>query len=82
MLISIFFILIMFVVVIVSIGATLLRGIVRMFFGQRGTQQSNGHSNASQQRSRQSQQNNHKSRNKRDKIFDKTDGEYVDFEEL
>ena len=77
MLISIFF------MVIVSIGATLLRGIVRMFFGQRGTQQqSNGHSNASQQRSRQSQQNNHKSRNKRDKIFDKTDGEYVDFEEL
>ena len=86
MLISIFFIALMFIMAVVAIGMSLLRGIVNLLFGSRTTQQP--HSQAGQshhthtQSHTQSQQPTSSGGRKRDKIFDKSEGEYVDFEEI
>ena len=84
MLISIFFIAFMIIMAIISIGTSLLRGILNFLFGRRNHQQTYGHtgqtnSSAHQARPKQSAPSGGK---KRDKIFDKTEGEYVDFEEI
>ena len=87
MLISIFFIALMLIMAVVAIGMSLLRGIISLLFGSRTTQQphSHGQSHHAQSHSQsrtQSQQTTTSGGRKRDKIFDKTEGEYVDFEEI
>ncbi|GAB6011874.1 DUF4834 family protein [Viscerimonas tarda] len=66
------FIILIIVSAVLSIGASFLR----MLFGKPGTRQDRGYQQYS--RSNQSQQNpaQHK------KVFDKNEGEYVDYEEV
>lgn len=88
MLISLlFFILIFFFVIIIGIGSTILRGISNILFGRRPRHQAY----TTQGNSAQSQNGNDNKRQrtqhqatptKREKIFDASEGEYVDFEEI
>ena len=74
-------------VVIIAIGTSIIRGILNFIlgiFGHSGqsygqTRQTHHSSHQSQAQSQQSVSSGEK---KRDKIFDKSDGEYVDFEEI
>ena len=83
MLVSIFFIFFMLFMAIIAIGTSLLRGIFNIFLGRRNPRQpyNTGTSNKTG-RQAQSQQSTSSGEKKRDKIFDKTEGEYVDFEEI
>ena len=87
MLISIFFIAIMLVMAVIAIGSSLIGGILNLLFGRRSPRQPFGHTGQSQQ-THQSHQSSSQSRatssdrKKREKIFDKHEGEYVDFEEI
>lgn len=87
MLISIFFIAIMLVMVVIAIGSSLIGGILNLLFGRRSPRQPFGHTGQSQQ-THQTHQSSSQSRanssggKKREKIFDKHEGEYVDFEEI
>lgn len=90
-----FFMLFLIFLFIVAIGGSIIRGILNLIFGRTfrrsyGTAQGGfGHteqrhqsaSNA-QQSTSNSQQSASSGGKKREKIFDKTDGEYVDFEEI
>lgn len=90
MLISIFFIAIMLVMAVIAIGSSLIGGILNLLFGRRSPRQPFGHTGQSQQthQSHQSHQSSSQSRatssggKRREKIFDKHEGEYVDFEEI
>lgn len=72
-------------VVIIAIGTSIIRGILNFFLGLFGTprythnQTNNSRQSQAQSQSQQSTTSNSK---KREKIFDKSDGEYVDFEEI
>ena len=87
MLISIFFIAIMLVMAVIAIGSSLIGGILNLLFGRRSPRQPFGHTGESQQ-THQSHQSSSQSRatpsgrKRREKIFDKHEGEYVDFEEI
>ena len=88
MLISIlFFILIFFFVIIIGIGSTLLRGLSNILFGRRSWQRSYTTQENSTQSSNSNDDTRQKTRHqptskKREKIFDASEGEYVDFEEI
>ena len=75
-------------VVIISIGTSIIRGILHFILGLFGysgyTNNHTGQSASSRQSAQQSQthQTPPSEGKKREKVFDKTDGEYVDFEEL
>ena len=82
-----FFILIFFFVIIIGIGSTILRGISNILFGRRpqhrayttqgnSTQSQNINDHTRQRAQRQT------TSAKREKIFDASEGEYVDFEEI
>ena len=88
MILGLFFMVCFVAVVIISIGTSIIRGILHFILGLFGhsgyTNNHTGQSASSRQSAQQSQ--NHQSPpsggKKREKVFDKTDGEYVDFEEL
>ena len=79
-------------IVVIAIGTSIIRGILNGILGlllglfgrpKQSSYGSTGHSQrSSQQAQSQSQQSTSSSGKKRDKIFDKSDGEYVDFEEI
>ncbi len=81
---SIFFFIFLFFLFLIIIGGSLLRGILNLLFGRRTTrQQPYGHSTR-QQSGPQSAQSGQPASDakKREKIFDASEGEYVDFEEI
>lgn len=81
---SIFFFIFLFFLFLIIIGGSLLRGILNLLFGRRTTrQQPYGHG-ARQQSGPQSSRSEQPASNskKREKIFDASEGEYVDFEEI
>lgn len=83
MLISIFFITIMLIMAVIAIGSSLIGGILNLLLGRRGPRQPFGHTGQSQQTQSNSQsQSTSSGGKKREKIFDKNEGEYVDFEEI
>lgn len=80
---------------IIAIGGSIIRGVLNLLFGRpfrqsHGTTHGNyGHTEQRQQSTTGSQQSTSNARRsgpsggkKREKIFDQTDGEYVDFEEI
>lgn len=72
-------------VVIISIGTSIIRGILNFILGLFGySRYPNGHTGQSRQSTQQSHthQSPPSGGKKREKVFDKTDGEYVDFEEI
>ena len=82
---SIFFFLFLFFLFLIIIGGSLLRGIINLLFGRReprysptGQATSSAHSDTRTSHSQQSAS----SSKKREKIFDESEGEYVDFEEI
>ncbi len=83
----IFLILFLAVLFIFIIGSTIIRGILNLLFGHRSTySQHTTHNTYTQSQNQQrsdtrekTQKNNSK---KREKIFDASEGEYVDFEEI
>jgi hypothetical protein len=84
----IFFFLFLIVFLIIAIGGTIIRGIFNLLFGRRmpfGHQTTQGPHGPSQTHSHRSNTNSKSqsaSSKKREKIFDDSEGEYVDFEEL
>ena len=84
MLISIFFIAIILVMAVIAIGSSLIGGILNLLFGRRSPRQPFGHTGQSQQSHQSSSQSRATSSGgkRREKIFDKHEGEYVDFEEI
>ena len=85
---SIFFFIFLFFLLLIIIGASLLRGILNLLFGRRTprhtytTQEAYGQAQGQAHQSTQSQQTSTSTGKKRDKIFDDSEGEYVDFEEI
>lgn len=75
---------------IIIIGSSIIRGILGLLFGRRSSRQPYGQYGQAGQGQQSTQQSQHtQSRQsvpsggkKREKLFDKSDGEYVDFEEL
>lgn len=75
---------------IIIIGSSIIRGILGLLFGRRSSRQPYGQYGQAGQTQQSTQQSQHtQSRQsapsggkKREKLFDKSDGEYVDFEEL
>ena len=76
---------------IIIIGGSIIRGILGLLFGRNPFRQTYGSPHGQYHRTEQSQQQTRQSQSqqttatdgkKREKIFDKTDGEYVDFEEI
>ena len=75
---------------IIIIGSSIIRGILGLLFGRRSSRQPYGQYGQAGQAQQSAQQSQHtQSRpsapsggKKREKLFDKSDGEYVDFEEL
>ncbi|MBR4312139.1 MAG: DUF4834 family protein [Bacteroidaceae bacterium] len=85
MILGLFFMTCFIAIAIIAIGTSIIRGILGFILGLFGSpKRSQAHTRKSGQWSSsqsQSQQTNSANK-KRDKIFDKSDGEYVDFEEI
>ena len=88
MLLGLFFMLCFVAVVVIAIGTSIIRSIILFILGIFGhPRYTNNHtrqSGSSQRSAQQSQphQTSPSGGKKREKVFDKSDGEYVDFEEL
>lgn len=87
MIISILFILVMLFMAVIAIGTSLLRGIINLFFNgfqsrHHRTSGTYGQSQTSHNKKEQAHHSSQTSNKKREKIFDDTEGEYVDFEEI
>ncbi len=87
MIISILFILVMLFMAVIAIGTSLLRGIINLFFNgfqsrHHRTRDTYGQSQTSHNKKEQAHHSSQTSNKKREKIFDDTEGEYVDFEEI
>ena len=83
MLIGIFFMMCFVAILIISIGTSIIRGILNLLFGIfGGPKKAYGPTAQSHRSGQQTQQSASPSDKRRDKIFDKNDGEYVDFEEI
>ncbi|MBR5842813.1 MAG: DUF4834 family protein [Bacteroidaceae bacterium] len=84
----IFLILFLAVLFIFIIGGSIIRGILNLLFGRRtlfgqySTQRPHSQSQAHQQQSNTTNKTQQTSSKKRNKIFDASEGEYVDFEEI
>lgn len=84
----IFLILFLSVLFIFIIGSSIIRGILnllfgrRTLFGQHTTQGPHTQSQTHQQRNSTTGKTQQASTKKRNKIFDDSEGEYVDFEEI
>ncbi len=85
MFLGLFFMVCFVAVVVIAIGTSIIRSILNFFLGlfgiPRKTYNQTNQSRQSQTHS-QSQQSTTSGGKKREKIFDKSDGEYVDFEEI
>ena len=85
MFLGLFFMACFVAVAIIAIGTSIIRGILNFILGlfgiHRQTYNQANQSRQSQAQS-QSQQSTTSNSKKREKIFDKSDGEYVDFEEI
>ena len=88
-----FFMIFLILLFIIIIGGTIIRGILGLLFGRNPFRQTYGSPHGQYRRTEQSQQQTSQSQSKsqqttatdskkREKIFDKPDGEYVDFEEI
>lgn len=77
MFVSILFILLMLLMAVISIGSSIIQNITNVFFDR--PQQAYGYTKQSDQPTHQSPITDERKRNK---IFDHTEGEYVDFEEI
>ena len=85
MLLGLFFMMTFVAIIVISIGTSIIRGILNLIFGffSRPKQSSTHTDRSGQWSNNQSQSQQRSSTNKkRDKIFDKSEGEYVDFEEI
>ena len=87
MIISILFILVMLFMAVIAIGTSLLRGIINLFFNgfqsrHHRTSGTYGQSQTSHNKKEQAHHSSQTSNKRREKIFDDTEGEYVDFEEI
>ena len=87
MLISIFFIILMLAMAVIAIGGSIIRSILNILFGRRvpfGHHSTHGNRNQMHDNSHKSTPNNSQqsSEKRRKKIFDDSEGEYVDFEEI
>lgn len=84
MLIGIFFIALMIIMVIIAIGASLINGVLNFILSPFRGRKHHGNDQQARQSNRQSQSQYSapSEGKKREKIFDKDDGEYVDFEEI
>ncbi len=83
----IFFFLFLVVFLVFAIGGSIIRGILNLLFGRRTPYQhtaqgSQGHSQSRSQSGGATGQSQQASPKKREKIFDDSEGEYVDFEEI
>ena len=84
----IFFILFLAVLFIFIIGGSIIRGILNLLFGRRSlfgqysAQRPHSQSQTHQQQSNTTNKTQQTSSKKRNKVFDASDGEYVDFEEI
>lgn len=82
---SFFFMIFLIFLFIIIIGSSIIRSILNLIFGRRNYHKpfaENGNANQSQQNTHQSPQSASTRGGKREKLFDKTDGEYVDYEEI
>lgn len=79
----IFFFLFLAILFVFIIGGSLIRGILQLIFGHPSRRQyTSGRTYEQSQSTSQQQQEFSSGNKKREKIFDKSDGEYVDFEEI
>ena len=74
-------------IVVISIGTSIIHGILNLFLGLFGRpRQPYGQAEQGSQRTRTHKSQTHQATSsdnkRREKIFDKSDGEYVEFEEL
>ena len=70
-------------VVIISIGTSIIHGILGFILGLFGhLRNPYGRTGQSRQSTQQTSHTTASGGKKREKVFDKTDGEYVDFEEI
>ena len=83
---GIFFFFFLFFLFLIVIGGSLLRSILNLLFGRRTRYHQSPYNQDGQQqtgrKSTRSRQNASDNNTKREKIFDKNDGEYVEFEEI
>lgn len=84
MLFGLFFMAIIVFLFVFAIGSTIIRGIFGLIFGilHRLFGNKEQHTQYTQQQSQSRQSTTTDKGQKSGKIFDKTDGEYVDFEEI
>lgn len=87
MILGFFFMLFLVLLFIFAIGSSIIRGLLSLLFGRTfhrhyGSNRGSGHAEQPRQSAQQSQQTTSSGGKKREKIFDKTDGEYVDFDEI
>ena len=83
----IFFFLFLVVFLIIAIGGSIIRGVLNLLFGRRAPYQhtaqgTHGQSQTNSHRGSASGSVQQSSSKKREKIFDDSEGEYVDFEEI
>lgn len=71
------YIIIFFFLFIIIFGLSIIRGIFRFLFGNSGSNNTNQKNNSRQQTSTKWYYSK-----KKKKVFDKSDGEYVEFEEI
>ena len=88
MLISIFFIILMLAIAVIAIGGSIIRGILSILFGRRmpfghhTTQDTHNQTHENSRKSSTGTNSRQSNTKKRKKIFDDSEGEYVDFEEI
>ena len=88
MFLGLFFMACFVAVAIIAIGTSIIRGILNFILGLFGihrqtyNQANQSRQSQAQSQSQHSQQSATSSGKKRENIFDKSDGEYVDFEEI
>ncbi|NDW12276.1 DUF4834 family protein [Bacteroides sp. 214] len=70
-----------FLLAIFLFGVTLISSVLRAIFGRRGNR-SNPTTNTTSQNYQRTSQENQSNNSQGKKIFDKNEGEYVDFEEV
>ena len=88
MFLGLFFMMIIVILFVLAIGSSIIQGVLDLIFGLFGrrattSQQRYGDTRQSQQQTRQQSQSQPSTNSKKSgKIFDKSDGEYIDFEEI
>lgn len=76
---ALLFIILFFILLVMIVGFGIIRTVFKLFFG--GNRQQTVYKNQ-QARERETEWNNNKGEKKKEKLFSKEEGEYVDFEEI